>query len=63
MSDEPRKNDRLINMEERSFDVALFSGDNGMWTVFESIKRPIAQAPSEFMALKLIERIKGENKP
>lgn len=63
MSDEPRKNDRLINMEERSFDVSLFSGDNGMWTVFEIVKRPIAQAPSEFMARNLIERIERGAKP
>lgn len=63
MSDEPRKNDRLINMEERSFDVSLFSGDNGMWTIFEIVKRPIAQAPSEFMARNLISRLEREKKP
>ncbi len=63
MSDEPRKNDRLINMEERSFDVSLFSGDNGMWTVFEIIKRPIAQAPSEIMARNLIARLEREKRP
>jgi hypothetical protein len=34
-----------------------------MWTVFEIIKRPIAQAPSEFMARNLIERIERGGKP
>lgn len=63
MSEEPRKNDRLLRMEDRSFDVSLFSGDKGMWTVFEITKRPIAQAPSESLARNLIARLEREQKP
>lgn len=62
MTEEPRSNDRLLKMEERTFDVSLFSGDEGMWTVFEIVKRPIAQAPSEFMARDLIARLEREKK-
>lgn len=57
MSDEPRENKRLIDMVERSYDKCLFSGDKGMWTVFEIVKRPIFQAPSELAADHLIYRL------
>lgn len=58
-----RHNARLLAMEERSFDKALYSGDDGMWTIFEIIKRPIAQAPSEALANNLIARLEREVKP
>lgn len=59
MSDTPRQNDRLLNMVEVSYDTALLLNDNGMWTVFEVTKRPIAQAPSQTAANALIERLRG----
>lgn len=63
MSDEPIKNDRLLKMEERTFETCLFSCDDGMWTIFEIVKRPIAQAPSEGLANNLIARLKREQQP
>lgn len=58
MSDTPRQNDRLLKMVETTYDTALFSTDDGMWTIFEITKRPIAQAPSQPAANALIERLK-----
>lgn len=62
MSEGPRQNERLLAMEERSFDTALFSGDDGMWTIFEIVKRPIAQAPSEGAASRIIRALMNERK-
>ncbi|TGV15781.1 hypothetical protein EN816_00585 [Mesorhizobium sp. M8A.F.Ca.ET.173.01.1.1] len=58
MAETPRQNDRLLQMVETTYDTALFSLDNGMWTIFEIVKRPIAQAPSKPAADALIERLK-----
>lgn len=61
MADGPRHNDRLLKMVEKTYEMCLFSGDDGMWTIFEVVKRPIAQAPSEAMAGNLMNRLaKGD---
>jgi len=60
MSEEPRQNDRLLNMVEKTYEKCLFTIDNGMWTVFEIVKRPIAQSPSETMADNLIHRLSAK---
>lgn len=62
MTDGPRQNERLLRMEERTYDVALFSGDKGMWTIFEIVKRPVAQAPSEGAAKRIIKALMSEGK-
>lgn len=58
MRDEPRTNKRLMEMVEISYDTSLFVGDEGRWTVFEIVKRPIAQTASKEDANRLIERLK-----
>lgn len=57
MIEDPRQNDRLLNMVETVYSYTLFVGDNGMWTVFETVKRPLAQVPSEAAAKALIARL------
>lgn len=57
MSDGPRQNDRMLKMTETTYSKSLFSGDAGMWTVFEIVKRPIAKVASEPMANDLIRRL------
>lgn len=61
MADEPRQNDRLLNMVERTYNLSLFVGDNGMWTIFETVKRPIAQAPSEQAAHHIIKLLEAKD--
>lgn len=61
MDDEPRKNDRLLNMVEKTYNLSLFVGDKGMWTIFETITRPIAQAPSEQSARRLIKILEARD--
>lgn len=59
--DTPRQNDRLLNMVEKTYDLALLVGDDGMWTVFETIKLPIAQAPSQQTANRLIKLLEARD--
>lgn len=60
-NEEPRQNDRLLMMVQRSYEKSLFVGDKGMWTIFEIVKRPIAQAPSEQAAINLIKAMEAGN--
>ena len=50
----PRSNKRLTDMVEYTYEKSLFSCDHGMWTVFEVVKRPLFQAPSENIANSII---------
>jgi hypothetical protein len=58
-NEEPRQNDRLLMMVRRSYEKSLFVGDKGMWTIFEIVRRPIAQAPSEQAAINLIKALEA----
>lgn len=60
MAEIPTRNERLLSMEERTYEKALFHGDNGMWTIFEVVKRPVAQAPSEGSADRIIKALANE---
>ncbi|MBD9544311.1 hypothetical protein IB276_33230 [Ensifer sp. ENS04] len=57
MNNVPRRSDRFERHKEVTYETALYTCDNGMWTVIEITKRPILQTDSEGAARALIARL------
>jgi len=58
----PRSNAAMLNDVSKTYDKALYSHDQGMWTVYEIVKRPVAKVASEAEAnklIKILERVDG----
>ena len=55
--DVPRENKRMLEAVEVSYDTALYSNDEGMWTVIEITRRPILKAPSQADAHRIITQL------
>lgn len=55
----PRSNAQMLNAVTKTFDKALYAQDQGMWTVYEIVKRPVAKVASEGEANKLIQILKA----
>lgn len=53
----PRYNKQMAEAVERSYSKSLFSHENGLWTVFEIVKRPIAKVACEGDADNLIAKL------
>jgi hypothetical protein len=58
----PRRNERMFNDVTKTYDTALYSNDQGLWTVYEIVKRPIAKVAHEGAALDLIKRLELADK-
>ncbi len=58
----PRSNARMLNDVSKSYDKSLWSGDQGMWTVYEIVRRPVAKVASEGAALDLISKLERADK-
>lgn len=54
----PRSNARMLNDVTKTYDTALYSNDDGMWTVYEIVKRPVAKVASRADADRLIGILK-----
>jgi len=54
----PRCNARMLNDVTKTYDTALYSNDDGMWTVFEIVKRPVAKVACKADADSLIGILK-----
>lgn len=57
-SDHPRIYAPMLNASVKDYDTALYSCDNGMWTIYEIVKRPIAKVASEAAANDFIRKMK-----
>ena len=62
MADVPRSNEAMIKAVTKEYDTALYSGDQGMWTVIEITRRPIAKVASQSAAEDIIRRLKVADK-
>lgn len=60
MTDVKRSSDRFKGHTKTTYKTALYTCDNGMWTVIEVTEKPIFQTASEGEALQLIKRLGGE---
>lgn len=62
MADGPRENKAMLEKVTTNYEVALFTGDNGMWTVIETTERQIFKAPSQAVANQIIAKLKAGDK-
>jgi hypothetical protein len=63
MADALRSNQAMIKAVTKEYDTALYSGDQGMWTVIEITKRQVAKVASQHAAEDLVRRLKIADKP
>jgi hypothetical protein len=57
MGDTPRSNAKMLQDVDISYTTTLWAHDNGLWTVYEIVKRPVAKVASEHAAKDLIRKI------
>jgi hypothetical protein len=60
LSDIKRHSDKFKGQTKTTYRLALFSGDDGMWTVIEVTEKPVFMAPSQHAAEDIIKRMGGE---
>lgn len=50
----PRFSSKMRNDVTVTYDTCLYATDEGMWTVYEIVKRPVAKVADEQSAKKLM---------
>lgn len=59
MTEVKRSSDRFKGHTKTTYKTALFSVDDGMWTVIEVTEKPILMAPSRHEAEAIVKRMGG----
>lgn len=50
----PRFSAKMRNDVTTTYDKALYASDDGLWTIYEIVKRPVAKVADEASANRLI---------